>query len=336
MIRKPTSILAAILVASIALAPALAAAKAGAGSSSGSRGSRTYQAAPATPTAPAAKPVERSATPPGQTQPAQPAQQPRPAATPAQAPQPQPGFFQRPFMAGLMGGLIGAGIGGLLFGGGLFGGAGMGGLGFGGMLGMLLQLALIGGAIWLGLRLFRSLRAQQPVPAPAGALRHAYEAVTDIPPANARVADMPPTGAYGANAALQIGEADFEAFQQALGDIQTAWSKGDLDALRRHATPEMVGYFGRELSLLASQGLTNHVEAVTLEQGDLSEAWSEDGIDYATVAMRWSALDYTTRDDGSLAEGSKTQRGESVEIWTFMRSSSGGKWLLSAIQQPEH
>ncbi len=42
-------------------------------------------------------------------------------------------------MSGLMGGLIGAGIGGLLFGGGFFGH----GLGFGGFLGFLLQIFLI-------------------------------------------------------------------------------------------------------------------------------------------------------------------------------------------------
>lgn len=133
--------------------------------------------------------------------------------------------------------------------------------------------------------------------------------------------------------ALQISDTDFEAFQQSLSDIQTAWSKGDLEALRSHVTPEMLGYFGRELSLLASQGLTNHVEDVNLEQGDLAEAWSEDGIDYATVAMRWSALDYTTDASGKVVEGSKTERGESVETWTFLRAGNNGRWILSAIQQ---
>jgi len=322
-----TSIQATALAASlvIALAPALAAAKAGGGTSAGSRGSRTTQSAPATPTAPSAAPVERSATPP--------AQAPRPAqqATPAPAaPAPQPaGFFQRnPFMAGMLGGLVGAGLVGMLFGGGLFGGAGMG---FAGILGLLLQIALIGGLAWLGLRIYRSMRGPQPQMASANGAPTDFR-VADIPPAQtqARMADIPVAGGTG----LQITEQDFEAFQQALGDIQSAWTKGDLEALRRHATPEMIGYFSRELSLLASKGLANHVEAVTLEQGDLAESWSEDGIDYATVAMRWSALDYTTRIDNSAAvEGSRTERGMSTEVWTFMRGT-GGKWLLSAIQQP--
>src|SRR5262249_18002133 len=137
----------------------------------------------------------------------------------------------------------------------------------------------------------------------------------------------------GAGVAPQIAEADFEAFQQALSEIQTAWSKGDLEALRSHVTPEMLGYFGRELSALASQGLINRVEDVNLEQGDLAESWSEDGIDYATVAMRWSALDYTTDASGKVVDGSKSERGESVETWTFLRAGQSGRWILSAIQQ---
>ena len=100
--------LAVSLAAVVALAPALAEARAGGSSSSGSRGSRTYQSAPATPTAPAAKPMERSTTT-QQRQATQPATQPSPAA--AQ----QGGFMQRnPFMAGMLGGLIGVGLGGSL------------------------------------------------------------------------------------------------------------------------------------------------------------------------------------------------------------------------------
>ena len=43
--------------------------------------------------------------------------------------------------------------------------------------------------------------------------------------------------------------------------------------------------------------------------------------------------DYTIRtDSGAVTEGSKTERGEAVEVWTFVRAP-GGRWLLSAIQQ---
>jgi predicted lipid-binding transport protein (Tim44 family) len=330
MIRKPTSILVAILAAGLVLLPALVEAKAGRGGSVGSRGTRTYDAAPATPTAPSAAPVQRTVTPPPTTQPqtAPSTAQPRPATAGATAPAAQPGFFNRPFMPALMGGLIGMGIGGLLFGGGLFGEGGLGAMGFGGVIGLLLQLALVFFLVRLAMNFFRN--RQQPAMAGGPQSQYDRAPVTDIPATQARTGTM--LGG-GAAPALQIGDADFEAFQQALSDIQTAWSKGDLEALRSHVTPEMLGYFSHELSLLASQGLSNHVEDVTLEQGDLAEAWSEDGVDYATVAMRWSALDYTTDAAGKVVEGSKSERGESTETWTFLRAGMNGRWILSAIQQ---
>ena len=78
---------------------------------------------------------------------------------------------------------------------------------------------------------------------------------------------------------------------------------------------------------------SNRVEAVKLEQGDLSEAWSDGGLDYATVAMRFSMIDTTRRiADGAIVAGNDRARTEATEVWTFLRSR-GGQWILSAIQQ---
>ena len=107
-----TSRLLAAMAAMVLLVPAMADARVGGGTNSGSRGSKTDQAPAPTQTAPATKPVERSATPTQQAQA-------RPAATPAAAPG---GFFARnPFLSGMMGGMLGAGLIGMMFGGG-FGG----------------------------------------------------------------------------------------------------------------------------------------------------------------------------------------------------------------------
>ena len=54
----------AVLAALIMVAPSLADARVGGGTSKGSRGSKTDQAPPPTQTAPTTKPVERSTTPP--------------------------------------------------------------------------------------------------------------------------------------------------------------------------------------------------------------------------------------------------------------------------------
>lgn len=321
--KKSRRVLGLAICAALAFAPALAEAKAGGGMSSGSRGSRSTQSAPATPTAPQAAPVERSAVNPAQTQ--------RQQAQPSGAPAAQPSFFQRnPFMAGLMGGLLGAGIGALLFGGGLFPS------GFAGMLGLLLQLALIGGLAYLALRIWRS-RSQPQRPA------YAYAGMNDAPQQQRSAMDVRPldvaSGRVGAAPAMAaqddvgIQPADFDAFEGLLGDVQKAWSAGDVAALRRHVTPEMLSYFSEQLSANASAGIENHVEDVKLEQGDLAEAWRDGNIEYATVAMRWSALDYTLRaDGGAVVEGSTTARSDATEVWTFMRTT-GGRWLLSAIQQ---
>jgi predicted lipid-binding transport protein (Tim44 family) len=324
--KKSRGILGLTLCAALALAPALAEAKAGGGFSGGSRGSRSYSAPQSTPTAPQSKPLERSTT----TQ-----QRQQQAAPPATAPGAQPSFAQRnPFMTGLMGGLIGAGIGSLLFGGGFFpaGGAGM--------LGLLLQLALIGALAYLALRIWRS-RQGQPQKSP-----YAYagfdprdqqqRSPVDVKPldvATGRVGEAPAYTAAQDDVGIQ--PADFDEFERLLAEVQKAWSAGDVGALRRHVTPEMLSYFSEQLSENASSGIENHVEAVKLEQGDLAESWREGHVDYATVAMRWSALDYTIRaDGGAVVDGSKTARVDETEVWTFMRTS-GGRWLLSAIQQVE-
>ena len=57
---------------------------------------------------------------------------------------------RNPFLSGLMGGMLGAGLIGMMFGGGF--GAGLAGMA--GMLGLLLQLALIGGLAYLAVRLW--------------------------------------------------------------------------------------------------------------------------------------------------------------------------------------
>lgn len=358
---KGTKFFAYALIGALALAPALAEAKAGSGSSSGSRGARTHQAPPSTQTAPqTAKPMERSMNQPGTTAP-------RPAAQPA-APAAQQSWFQRnPFMAGMMGGLIGMGIGGLLFGNGFFNGL-SGGAGF---LGLLLQIALIGGVIYLVFAFLRRRRegdaqAQGPQPAQAYAGNApgpmpgtgAQEPIRDIRPldlghAQARVGGVPNSGGLGGGDAgpqraatsqpqvahpsahdeIGVGEADYAAFEKLLIDVQGAWSQGDLGKLRRLVTPEMLGYFSEDLSADASRGQENHVEDVKFDMGDLAEAWREGDVDYATVAMKWTARDWTIRvSDGQIVAGDDRKPTETTEIWTFMRAA-GGQWILSAIQQ---
>ena len=242
---------------------------------------------------------------------------------------------RNPFLSGLMGGMLGAGLIGMLFGGGFAGGL-SGGAGF---LGLLLQVLLIGGVAYLAVRLFRGWSAARAQPAGPAYAYAAAPGMTEAPMARSSVASPAGATAGGGNALgnasaqLAITGDDYQAFETLLTDVQAAYSKGDLARMRGLATPEMLGYFSEELSGNASRGVENKVEAVKLEQGDLSEAWSEAGLDYATVAMRFSMIDVTrTIADGKIVDGNEHVRTEATEIWTFLRSR-GGKWILSAIQQ---
>uniref|UniRef100_UPI0018E025A4 Tim44 domain-containing protein n=1 Tax=Roseomonas rosulenta TaxID=2748667 RepID=UPI0018E025A4 len=279
--------------------------------------SRTYSAPPATQTAPGAtQRFDRTATQPGT--PATTA--PRPGAAPGAAPASR-GFFGSFGGALLMGGLIGG-----LLGFGLFGG----GAGFGAILGMLLQVALVGILVMLAVRFFR--RRQQPATA-GGPQAYAFQ-----PQPEAKQFG----GAGGATAAapaapVTIGPDDYQGFERTLVEVNAAWSKRDLAALRAVATPEMVSYFAQDLRDLEARNWRNETRDVRLEQGDLAEAWSEDGEDYATVAMRFSLLDATFDNaTNKVVEGSTTQRTEATEVWTFVRKGPGGRWILSAIQQTAH
>jgi len=221
-------------------------------------------------------------------------------------------------MSGLAGGLLGVGIGSMLFGGGMFGG---GGFGVFSLLGLLLQGALL---FFVGRWLFRMVMRQ---PAMAGATPYSRPTPTPVV--------MPMQG----NAAMSSGPAsptitkpDYVEFENILQNVQAAWTAADTRALSALATPEMTGVFAEQLAEQSSQGVQNSVTHIKLEQGDLSEAWTENGRDYATVAMRFSALDVTRDRGGRVVGGDLALRTMTTELWTFMRAR-GGQWLLSAIQQ---
>jgi predicted lipid-binding transport protein (Tim44 family) len=301
----------------LTLAPSLAEARAGKSYSSGgassgasgmgSRGSRTFERNDAAP-------VTRSMNP-STTQAARPAGAGPAAATGAA----QPSFFQRhPLLTGLAGGFLGAA---------LFSHLGLG-AGMSQMFGGLLMMLLIGGLIFLAIRFFASRRAgatgggmsRGPLPASVGAA-------------------AAPSAARYRGTDTTVDDADLNAFQAIHAAVQEAWSSGDLGRLRQVMTPEMLGYFSEELTSNTSEGVQNVVSDVRLLQGDITESWDDGGLKYATAYMKWSAIDYVARLGRSpgtpdyIVSGDPKQPVESEEVWTFVRQSHNGNWLLSAIQQ---
>ncbi len=141
-----------------------------------------------------------------------------------------------------------------------------------------------------------------------------------------------PGGGAATAGGIAITRPDYQAFEQILVATQAAWTAQDLNRLRQVATPEMVSVFADQLADQASRGVRNEVTAVHLDQGDLSESWSEGGREFATVAMRFSMIDVTHDAAGRIVEGNPSVRTQATELWTFLRAP-GGHWVLSGIQQ---
>jgi predicted lipid-binding transport protein (Tim44 family) len=232
------------------------------------------------------------------------------------------GLFSRPgLLGGLAAGFLGAGLFGMLFGHGFAGGLG----GFASILGLIVQIVLI----VIVARLIMNWWQRRNAPAYAGGPAAGPATDTDV---HQRTGQGFGLGSGAAAAPLTIREADYQAFERLLGEIQAAWSNEDIGALRGLATPEMVSYFSEDLTANVSRGVSNKVTNVKLLQGDLAEAWSEGATDYASVAMRFALTDVTRdRTTGRIVEGSE-QPTEATEVWTFRREA-GGQWILSAIQQ---
>jgi predicted lipid-binding transport protein (Tim44 family) len=319
-----------VIASAIVLAGAIAAdARPGGGRSSGSRGSQTHSAPPPTATAPnTAQPMQRTTAP----TPAPGMQQPGMAQRPGMTPPAQQGSRWGGLGMGLAAGFLGAGLFGLMSGQGMLGGLGS----MSGMFGFLLQLALIGGLVYLVYRLVRGRREAALGPQPAHA-RMGAGPMGGAPNGIGGNGPIPGMAGGGgaprqAPQAITVDPQDFDQFERLLTDVNEAFSREDMNALRAITTAEMAGYFADDLRDNAAKGVVSRISNVKLLQGDLSEAWREQDADYATVAMRFGLVDVTiNRASGQIVGGNP--RGEEVtELWTFRRPH-GGAWQLSAIQQ---
>ena len=284
--------------------------------SGGSRGSRSYSS-PASPSTTPSSPSR--ATSPTQTSP-----------QPMQQPSARPGIF-----GGLMGGLAGFALGGLL-GSMLFGG--MGG-GFGGGVG-LLELLLIGGAIFLVFRMLRGRADARPEPAYAGAGAYGSAergwstggggAVMEAPPGESDL-DRGLGHIRGMDATFDpVGFADWA--KGTFVEVQAGIVSRDLSAVQDRLTPQEFGRLQAQCDQLRGARRTNRIERVQIGRAEMTEAWQESGQDWVTVYFVVSLVDYTVDDStGAVVEGATTPV-DIQEYWTFTRPVGPKPWRLSAIQ----
>lgn len=284
------------------------------GGSFGSRGTRTYQTAPATPTSPGiTAPVQRTTAAPTTANRGGIAQ-----TTPAQ----RAGWFGGGIGGWILGGLLFSGLFGLMF------GAGFGG--FGGFLALIVQVLVI---LFL-LRLFFGRRQPATAGGPSGAPPYAPRQNWQPAGGSARAQADTSRASQRAGRRDEIGltDRDLGQFEQKLGELQGAYAREDYEALRKITTDEMMGYLAEELGTNASKGLRNEVYDVKLLSGDISEAWREGADEYATVALKYESRDVTRdRATGSIVSGDDAVT-TTTELWTFVRTN-GRAWRVSAIQE---
>ena len=308
--------LALACLMALALAPLLlvtdAWARVGGGSSSGSRGSRSYSS------------------------PARPSQSP---ATPSQ-PSTPPSSFQQPqpqrsgWGAGLMGGLAGFALGGLL-------GSMLFGHGMGGGIG-LMEILLIGGGIFL---LFRMMKNRQAATVPAPSYGQGYggsqpQAQPQPQMYQAQAVDTGPSDLDRGVSYIRQMDAGFDParFGDTASDVffrvQAAWMARDMSQASASLTPEMADMLQKDCDRLRGQGRINRLENIAVRSVTVTEAWQESGQDYVTVHFLANLLDYTVDErSGQVVEGSRTEPVKFEEFWTFVRPVGPNAWRLSAIQQ---
>lgn len=295
-------------------------------SSQGSRGSRTYEGGGSNGRSYA--PVQRSST--AQQNQAKPANNPN---QPQSAPNNQSFFQRNPMLSTFGAALAGSWLGSMLFGHGMGGyGSGMGG--GGGILANLLIIAIIAfGAMWL----IRFLRNRSN--ASTQGVSDNFSGTSSGPSYLSSFGTSQSNSNLEAVAEINLPQTEKQKFADILTEIQYAWSKQDTDKLKKLATPEMFKYFTDALNQNSSQDIENKVENLVVRSVDVSEAWSEEGMQYATAIMEWSCLDYTinlsktARDSDYITEGDNQNPTTVTEAWTFTRFGEHGKWILSAIQQ---
>jgi predicted lipid-binding transport protein (Tim44 family) len=279
--------------------------------SGGSRGSRSYSAParpPASPTTPASPSRQYNA----------PAQQQAPAAR----------GWGRSIMSGIAGFMIGGLLASLVL-----------GHGFGGGFG-LMDMLLIGTALFLLYRFMRARRAQQPAYATAGGYGGGASPVDVAYPAGTAVATAPeaPTELDTGFAHIRQMDPGFDpeavadAARRLFPDVQAAVAARDTSSVSSRLTPRMYTALSGQCDRLRSARHSNRPEQIDVREAQVTEAWQESGQDYVTVYLTGSLVDYTVDDtSGTLVEGSRSPQ-EFAEYWTFARPVGPNPWKLSAIQ----
>jgi predicted lipid-binding transport protein (Tim44 family) len=292
-------------------------ARVGGGSSSGSRGSRSFSS----PSRPSPGPSQSYGS---------------PTTPPAQQPIQQPGGGG--IFRGMLGGIAGGFLGSMLFrslGWGEMGdGMGGGGIGF-------FEIAVLALILFL---LYRFIKRRREA-ASASAYYQGNEAAGST---YQQSYDPSPTyGTAPSGTDLEQGLRyvrqmdpyfDEQKFRDLCMDsffkIQGAWTGRDATSVRNLLTAEMYKTIQADADRLTSEKKVNRLENIAVRSVEITEAWQEQGQDYITVLFSANLLDYVVDEtSGQVVSGSKVDPVKFEEYWTFTRPVGSNPWQLSAINQ---
>lgn len=274
------------------------------------------------------------------------------------AAQPRGSWLQRnPLLGGLAGAIAGTVIGSMLV-------RTLGGLGGGGSF---LLFALVAFGLFM---LFRKLMERNRLALATRGARH-FDGVSVGDGAGARQtpysAPAPvsrdeylaqpvsgsggaPVGGYDADSGVNTQTRDQGLAAIALGDpsmtrerltdaltarffaVQEAWSQNDRMGLTQLVTGELNQELGGQLADLERRGERNILKNIAIRRFDISEAWQEGDVEFATAHISARLIDYTER-GGQIVEGNAQTPTDFAEFWTFVRMRGRGEWILSAINQ---
>jgi predicted lipid-binding transport protein (Tim44 family) len=277
-------------------------ARAGGGSSSGSRGSRSYSSPSRSYSQPSRSYSQPNYSRPNYSQPA--------------------GGFLR----GLAGGIAGGFLGSMLFRGiGFAGGGGWGG--GGGGIGIL-EILIIAGLGFMVYRMYKRRRSDSGDRFP-GNRNGAFSGNDDYE--DRKESNI-------AHIKANDGDFDENRFKDSVMDmffrIQAAWMNRDLTPVKNILTEEMRATFQRDIDSLLESKKINRLENIAVRSVEITEAWRESDQDYITTLVYANLLDYTVDEtSGNTISGSRTEPSKFEEYWTFTRPSRNSQWMLTAIAQ---
>ena len=220
------------------------------------------------------------------------------------------------------------------------------------MLGMLLQIALVIGAVMLAMRFFRS---RQPSTATAGPTNRFGRNAYDEQPSTSRPSRIPTIGsASGQSTARQDPAGNSHGYASAglaAASDDIGLKQDDLDRVRRATDRSADGLWqGRLRDAAQADHARGHVLScgrarpecdgwaaqqrldVKLLQADIAEAWAEGDTQYATTAMRYSSVD--TMLDRRHGTCRQWRRREAVADDGGLDLRAQGQFRLEAVSDP--